>query len=105
VPFGVAQPDFDRDDADRSAEDDSRLSVRIATARKSLSLLIVRSTLLRSLYASASNAGGRPPVEPMRARSIALAGFCLHSLHEIGASTVVLWELAYTGARQRRAPC
>ena len=40
----------------------------------------------------------------LSARSIALAGFGLDSLIEIGASTVVLWELADTGAgRQRRA--
>ena len=38
------------------------------------------------------------------ARSVALAGFGLDSLIEIGASTVVLWELAETGEdRQRRA--
>jgi divalent metal cation (Fe/Co/Zn/Cd) transporter len=38
------------------------------------------------------------------ARSVALAGFALDSLIEIGASTVVLWELSGTGAdRQRRA--
>jgi divalent metal cation (Fe/Co/Zn/Cd) transporter len=38
------------------------------------------------------------------ARSVALAGFGLDSLIEIGASAVVLWELADTGAeRQRRA--
>jgi divalent metal cation (Fe/Co/Zn/Cd) transporter len=38
------------------------------------------------------------------ARSVALAGFGLDSLIEIGASTVVLWELSGTGVqRQRRA--
>jgi divalent metal cation (Fe/Co/Zn/Cd) transporter len=38
------------------------------------------------------------------ARSVALAGFGLDSLIEIGASTVVLWELSGTGGeRQRRA--
>lgn len=38
------------------------------------------------------------------ARSVALAGFGLDSLIEIGASTVVLWELADVAAqRQRRA--
>jgi divalent metal cation (Fe/Co/Zn/Cd) transporter len=38
------------------------------------------------------------------ARSVALAGFGLDSLIEIGASTVVIWELAGTGqARQRQA--
>lgn len=39
-----------------------------------------------------------------RARSVALAGFGLDSLVEIGASTVVLWQLAGSGPdRQRRA--
>jgi divalent metal cation (Fe/Co/Zn/Cd) transporter len=43
-------------------------------------------------------------VAAVSARSIALAGFGLDSLIEIGASTVVLWELAGTGeARRRRA--
>jgi divalent metal cation (Fe/Co/Zn/Cd) transporter len=38
------------------------------------------------------------------ARSVALAGFGLDSLIEIGASTVVLWELAEAGEdRQRKA--
>ena len=38
------------------------------------------------------------------ARSVALAGFGLDSLIEIGASTVVLWELADSGQeRQRKA--
>jgi len=40
----------------------------------------------------------------LAARSVALAGFGLDSLIEIGASTVVLWELAAAGVeRQRRA--
>jgi divalent metal cation (Fe/Co/Zn/Cd) transporter len=43
-------------------------------------------------------------VAAVRAHSVALAGFGLDSLIEIGASTVVLWELAGTGEhRQRRA--
>jgi divalent metal cation (Fe/Co/Zn/Cd) transporter len=43
-------------------------------------------------------------VAALRARSVALAGFGLDSLIEIGASTVVLWELSGTGEdRQRRA--
>ena len=38
------------------------------------------------------------------ARSVALAGFALDSLIEIGASTVVIWELSGTGEeRQRRS--
>jgi divalent metal cation (Fe/Co/Zn/Cd) transporter len=40
----------------------------------------------------------------LHAHSVALAGFGLDSLIEIGASTIVVWELTGTGAtRQRRA--
>jgi divalent metal cation (Fe/Co/Zn/Cd) transporter len=45
-------------------------------------------------------------VAALSARSVALAGFGLDSLIEIGASIVVLWELSGTGGddeRQRRA--
>ncbi|MFE4703497.1 cation transporter [Streptomyces sp. NPDC056738] len=43
-------------------------------------------------------------VAAVSARSVALAGFGLDSLIEIGASTVVIWELSGTGeARQHRA--
>jgi divalent metal cation (Fe/Co/Zn/Cd) transporter len=43
-------------------------------------------------------------IAALSARSVALAGFGLDSLIEIGASTVVIWELSGTGAqRQRRA--
>jgi len=43
-------------------------------------------------------------VAALQAHSVALAGFGLDSLIEIGASTVVLWELAGTDeSRQRRA--
>ncbi|MDA8295316.1 MAG: cation transporter [Actinomycetota bacterium] len=43
-------------------------------------------------------------IAAIAARSVALAGFGLDSLIEIGASTVVLWELADVDAgRQRRA--
>lgn len=43
-------------------------------------------------------------VAAVSARSVALAGFGLDSLIEIGASTVVIWELSATReARQRRA--
>src|SRR5579859_7099353 len=42
-------------------------------------------------------------VAAISARSVALAGFALDSLIEIGASTVVIWELSGTGEdRQRR---
>jgi divalent metal cation (Fe/Co/Zn/Cd) transporter len=43
-------------------------------------------------------------IAAITARSVALAGFGLDSLIEIGASTVVIWELSGTGqARQHRA--
>jgi divalent metal cation (Fe/Co/Zn/Cd) transporter len=43
-------------------------------------------------------------VAAVTARSVALAGFGLDSLIEIGASVVVMWELSGTGQdRQRRA--
>jgi divalent metal cation (Fe/Co/Zn/Cd) transporter len=43
-------------------------------------------------------------ISAILARSVALAGFGLDSLIEIGASTVVIWELSGTGeARQQRA--
>jgi divalent metal cation (Fe/Co/Zn/Cd) transporter len=43
-------------------------------------------------------------IAAVRARSVALAGFGLDSLVEIGASAVVLWELSGTGdERQRKA--
>jgi hypothetical protein len=45
-----------------------RLSVRMVTARNALSLLCARSMVLRCWEASGSNAGGRPPWEPLAAR-------------------------------------
>lgn len=43
-------------------------------------------------------------IAAISARSVALAGFGLDSLIEIGASTVVIWELSGTGeARRKRA--
>jgi divalent metal cation (Fe/Co/Zn/Cd) transporter len=43
-------------------------------------------------------------VAALQSRSVALIGFGLDSLIEIGASTVVVWELSGTGeARRRRA--
>ncbi|MFJ9563675.1 cation transporter [Streptomyces fuscichromogenes] len=41
-------------------------------------------------------------VAALSARSVALAGFGLDSLIEIGASTVVIWELSGTGEDRRR---
>jgi divalent metal cation (Fe/Co/Zn/Cd) transporter len=41
-------------------------------------------------------------IAAITARSVALAGFGLDSLIEIGASTVVIWELSGTGAQRQR---
>jgi divalent metal cation (Fe/Co/Zn/Cd) transporter len=41
-------------------------------------------------------------IAAITARSVALAGFGLDSLIEIGASAVVIWELSGTGARRQR---
>ena len=41
-------------------------------------------------------------VAAITARSVALAGFGLDSLIEIGASTVVIWELSGTGEQRQR---
>src|SRR5665811_1814491 len=41
-------------------------------------------------------------VAAIEARSVALAGFGLDSLIEIGASTVVLWELADVAQERRK---
>jgi divalent metal cation (Fe/Co/Zn/Cd) transporter len=69
-----------------------------------------RSTLLRRGFALeyltlAWNVAGIVvlAIAAISARSVALAGFGLDSLIEIGASTVVIWELSGTGEeRQRR---
>jgi divalent metal cation (Fe/Co/Zn/Cd) transporter len=70
-----------------------------------------RSVLLRRGYALEYvtltwNAAGIVvlAIAAVTAQSVALAGFGLDSLIEIGASTVVIWELSGTSAeRQRRA--
>jgi divalent metal cation (Fe/Co/Zn/Cd) transporter len=41
-------------------------------------------------------------IAAIAARSVALAGFALDSLIEIGASTVVIWELSGTGEQRQR---
>lgn len=41
-------------------------------------------------------------IAALRSHSVALAGFALDSLIEIGASTVVLWELSGTGEQRQR---
>jgi len=53
----------------------SRLSVRRATARKPLSVVFARSTVLRALSAWASHAKGRPPREPFAVRALSWSLF------------------------------
>ena len=67
--------------------------------------LLRRGRLLEAATLGWNVAGiGILAVAAIGAGSVALAGFGLDSLIEIGASTVVLWELSGTGeARQRRA--
>ncbi len=67
--------------------------------------LLRRGRLLESVTLSWNVAGIVVLViAAIAARSVALAGFGLDSLIEIGASTVVLWELSGNGKdRQRRA--
>jgi divalent metal cation (Fe/Co/Zn/Cd) transporter len=70
---------------------------------------LVRAALLRRGFALeyttlAWNVAGIVvlAVAAVAARSVALAGFGLDSLIEIGASTVVIWELSGTGEERKR---
>ena len=68
--------------------------------------LLLRRGLLLEYVTLAWNVAGVAVLAwaAVTARSVALAGFGLDSLIEIGASTVVVWELMGTGeARQERA--
>jgi divalent metal cation (Fe/Co/Zn/Cd) transporter len=77
--------------------------VRAMTGR--LAMLLRRGRILEGITLGWNVAGiAVLAVAAVTARSVALAGFGLDSLIEIGASTVVLWELTGTGEdRQRRA--
>lgn len=67
-------------------------------------VLVRRGFILESLTLAWNVAGIVVlAIAAITARSVALAGFGVDSLIEIGASTVVIWELADTGhERQRR---
>jgi divalent metal cation (Fe/Co/Zn/Cd) transporter len=67
-------------------------------------LLVSRGFILEYLTLGWNVAGiAVLAIVAVTARSVALAGFGLDSLIEIGASTVVIWELSGTGEdRQRR---
>ena len=68
-------------------------------------LVLVRRGLTLEYLTLAWNVAGIVvlAVAAISARSVALAGFGLDSLIEIGASTIVVWELSGTGQeRQRR---
>lgn len=69
-------------------------------------LLLVRRGFILEYLTLAWNVPGIVvlAIAAITARSVALAGFGLDSLIEIGASAVVIWELSGTGAeRQHRA--
>jgi divalent metal cation (Fe/Co/Zn/Cd) transporter len=80
-------------------------SVRVDAAPDVAAVLLRRGRLLEAATLGWNVVGIVVlAIAAIGARSVALAGFGLDSLIEIGASTVVLWELADTGqARQRRA--
>jgi divalent metal cation (Fe/Co/Zn/Cd) transporter len=67
-------------------------------------LLLVRRGFILEYLTLAWNVAGIAvlAIAAITARSVALAGFGLDSLIEIGASTVVIWELSGTGAERRR---
>lgn len=66
-------------------------------------LLLARGRRLELATLSWNVVGvGVTAVAALAARSVALAGFGLDSLIEIGASTVVLWELAAVAEERRR---
>jgi divalent metal cation (Fe/Co/Zn/Cd) transporter len=67
-------------------------------------ILVRRGFLLEYLTLAWNVAGSAVlAIAAISARSVALAGFGLDSLIEIGASTVVIWELSGSGEeRQRR---
>jgi divalent metal cation (Fe/Co/Zn/Cd) transporter len=77
----------------------------VAAARGRPRVLLRRGRILEGITLGWNGAGIIVlAIAAVRARSVALAGFGLDSLIEIGASTVVLWELSGTGEdRQRRA--
>jgi divalent metal cation (Fe/Co/Zn/Cd) transporter len=71
---------------------------------KGRNLLLVRRGFILEYLTLAWNVAGIAvlAIAAITARSVALAGFGLDSLIEIGASTVVIWELSGTGAERRR---
>ncbi|TFB86855.1 cation transporter [Cryobacterium algoricola] len=79
--------------------------MRSTPAGQATALLVGRGRLLEYATLGWNVVGvGILAVLAVTSSSVALVGFGLDSLIEIGASTVVLWELSGTGdARQRRA--
>jgi divalent metal cation (Fe/Co/Zn/Cd) transporter len=77
----------------------------MTTADSAARSILLRRGFVLEYVTLAWNAAGIVilAIAAISARSVALAGFGLDSLIEIGASTVVIWELSGTGAeRQRR---
>lgn len=72
-------------------------------ARRERSLLLLRGFMLEAATLAWNVVGIVVlAVAALKARSVALAGFGLDSLIEIGASTVVIWELSGSGKERQR---
>ena len=76
----------------------------MATADRQRAALVRRGFVLEYLTLAWNVAGiVILTIAAITARSVALAGFGLDSLIEIGASTVVIWELSGTGEQRQRS--
>jgi divalent metal cation (Fe/Co/Zn/Cd) transporter len=76
----------------------------VAVAEDATRLALLRRGLVLEYLTLAWNVAGIAvlAIGAIAARSVALAGFGLDSLIEIGASTVVIWELSGSSERRQR---
>ena len=96
--------DGDEESSDHDANDLNRF--RMTSPPDSASRTLLRRGFILEAITLGWNVVGVAvlAIAAWTARSVALAGFGLDSLVEIGASTVVIWQLSGTGEdRQRRA--
>jgi divalent metal cation (Fe/Co/Zn/Cd) transporter len=86
------------------AEEPAWQDTAVATADDSRRPVLVRRGFILEYLTLSWNVVGVVvlAVAAIGAQSVALAGFGLDSLIEIGASTVVIWELSGTGLERRR---
>jgi hypothetical protein len=108
VTLSPGGPEYSR--AGQLSGDSIRHTVPVSNLERDADLAAARRLLRRGFALEYATLGWNVvgivvlAITAINARSVALAGFGLDSLIEIGASTVVLWELSGTGeARQRRA--